>query len=105
MLPPHIEFDQRLTRAGGVEAVHIGGRHAEESTVVRVPDSGVLLHGDCFYPPPYHLREPDDGYDEIVIRRVLDRRLFGEVDWYVSSHDDPGPRAALQSLLGAEAHQ
>src|SRR4051812_43981081 len=37
---PHTEFDDTLTLPGGVEVRHVGGGHAEDSTVVAVPDSG-----------------------------------------------------------------
>jgi glyoxylase-like metal-dependent hydrolase (beta-lactamase superfamily II) len=58
VVPPHTEFDDALTLPGGIEVQHVGGRHSPDSTVVAVPDSGVLLLGDCFFPPPYHLRQP-----------------------------------------------
>jgi glyoxylase-like metal-dependent hydrolase (beta-lactamase superfamily II) len=99
VLPPHTEFDESLTLPGGVVAHHVGGRHAEDSTVVAVPDADVLLLGDCFYPPPYHLREPGDGYDIALIRRLLDGHLPGPFDWYVGSHDQPRTRDEVHELV------
>lgn len=98
IIPPHIEFDDVITLPGGVEVRHVGGGHAEDSTVVAVPDSGVVLLGDSYYPPPYHLRQPDDGYDLSVISRVLE--MYPDADWYVESHGDPLPRSAILGLLG-----
>jgi glyoxylase-like metal-dependent hydrolase (beta-lactamase superfamily II) len=101
VVPPHTEFDDAVTLPGGVEVRHVGGQHAEDSTVVAVPDSGVLLLGDCFYPPPFHLREPSDGYDVDLIRLLLDEDTFGRCEWYVDSHDQPRSPQALQDLLSA----
>ena len=73
----------------------------EDSTVVWVPDSGVVLLGDSFYPPPYHLRRPGDGYDHEVIYTVL--HAYRGAEWCVDSHDDPRPRSALDGLLNRQA--
>jgi glyoxylase-like metal-dependent hydrolase (beta-lactamase superfamily II) len=99
VVPPHTEFDEHLRLPGGVEVRHVGGRHAEDSTVVAVPDSGVLLLGDCVYPPPLHLRSPDDGYDLDLARRLFDDGRSGGYQWFVGSHEDPQPRAAVARLL------
>ncbi|MGW4461912.1 MBL fold metallo-hydrolase [Micromonospora sp. NPDC004704] len=101
VIPPHTEFDDTLTLPSGVELRHVGGRHAEDSTVVGVPDSGVLLLGDCFYPPPWHLRQPGDGHDVGLVRRLLDERVTGRFDWYVDSHDHPHTAEQTRELLAA----
>ncbi|MEV0157414.1 MBL fold metallo-hydrolase [Micromonospora sp. NPDC050686] len=101
VVPPDVEFADTLELTGGVHLHHVGGRHAEDSTVVAVPDSGVLLLGDCCYPPPLHLRAPGDGVDLRLIRRLAD--TYGGYDWFVDSHDHPKPRAALHRLLAADA--
>ena len=95
VLPPHVEFDDALTLPGGVELRHVGGRHAADSTVVAVPDDGVLLLGDCFYPPPYHLRQPGDTHDGDLVRSLL-RGGFG---WYVDSHSAPRTAAEAAALV------
>ncbi|MFE6551094.1 winged helix-turn-helix transcriptional regulator [Streptomyces sp. NPDC057746] len=40
--PPTRTFADRLVLPGGIEVRHVGGRHAPDSTVVAVPDSGVM---------------------------------------------------------------
>ncbi|GAB4051528.1 MBL fold metallo-hydrolase [Catellatospora paridis] len=99
VVPPHTEFADTLTLRGGIEVHHVGGRHAEDSTVVAVPDSGVLLTGDCFYPPPHHLRQPGDTHDDQLIRSLLDEDTFGRFDWYVDSHHQPRTDRDLRDLL------
>ncbi|MGW5362943.1 MBL fold metallo-hydrolase [Actinopolymorpha pittospori] len=85
---PSRTFTDRLMLPGGIEVRHVGGTHAPDSTVVAVPDSGVLLLGDCFYPPPYHLREPGLAGEEIDLRQITALVAEG-FDWYVDSHSSP----------------
>jgi glyoxylase-like metal-dependent hydrolase (beta-lactamase superfamily II) len=87
VLPPHAEFDDEVTLPGDIRVRHVGGRHAEDSTVVAVPEAGVLLLGDCVYPPPLHLREPGDTYDVALVRRLLAE--YPDYAWYVGAHDEP----------------
>jgi len=82
VLPPSRTFTDELTLPTGVRLRHVGGAHAPDSTVVLVPDSAVALLGDCFYPPPAHLREPDDGLDLAMVRDLLS----DDYHWYVDSH-------------------
>ncbi|GAA3502757.1 MBL fold metallo-hydrolase [Streptomyces prasinosporus] len=85
---PTRTFTDRLVLPTGIEVRHVGGRHAPDSTVVAVPDSGVLLLGDCFYPPPFHLREPGPAGEQIDTRQI--NALVAEgFDWYVDSHSPP----------------
>jgi glyoxylase-like metal-dependent hydrolase (beta-lactamase superfamily II) len=84
---PHRTFEQTLD-LGGVQVRHVGGRHAPDSAVVVVPDSGVMLLGDCYFPPPFHLREEGDGIDFELAKRLLAERHT----WYVDAHSPPrGP--------------
>lgn len=82
--PPTRTFASSLS-VDGVEVRHVGGHHAPDSTVVAVPDSSVLLLGDCYYPPPWHLRTPEDGMDTAQLRGLVDQGY----DWYVTSHQPP----------------
>ncbi|MEU9661600.1 MBL fold metallo-hydrolase [Streptomyces chartreusis] len=86
--PPTRTFAERLHLPGGIELRHVGGNHAPDSTVVAIPDSSVMLLGDCFYPPPFHLREPGPAGDEIDLPQIT--ALVAErFDWYVDSHSSP----------------
>lgn len=95
ILPPQRTFTATLDLPDGVRLRHVGGRHAADSLVVEVPDSGVLLLGDCFYPPPWHLRQPTDQPDFALVRHLISDRF----DWYVDSHSDPRPRHEVDALL------
>ncbi|GAA2680273.1 MBL fold metallo-hydrolase [Streptomyces aculeolatus] len=100
IVPPDETFtDRHLIRLGGVTAElrHVGGGHAADSTVVAVPSEGVLFVGDCYYPPPYHLRaagvEPEP---DLALARGL---VSGEFEWYVESHDAPRRREDVTAAL------
>lgn len=80
---PHQTFDDALTLPTGVELRHVGGNHAPDS-LIAVAD-GVALLGDAFYPPPYHLRTPEDTADLAMIKRLLSERH----EWYVDAHSPP----------------
>jgi glyoxylase-like metal-dependent hydrolase (beta-lactamase superfamily II) len=87
VVPPHTVFDDEVTLPGGILVRHVGGRHAEDSTVVAVPAAGVLLLGDCVYPPPLHLREPGDGVDAALAARLLAE--YADYAWCVGAHEEP----------------
>ncbi|QGN48464.1 MBL fold metallo-hydrolase [Micromonospora sp. WMMC415] len=94
--PPTRTFTDGLDLPTGVLVRHVGGHHAPDSTVVVDPASGVLLLGDSWYPPPLHLRSPDDGPDLALVRRLL----TDDVGWYVSSHS---PTMTLDEARAAVA--
>ena len=84
---PHRTFETTL-ELNEIEIRHVGGNHAPDSTVVVVPDEGVILLGDCFYPPPYHLRQDGDEIDFGMVKRLLAERHT----WYIDAHSPPrGP--------------
>ena len=92
---PHRTFTDRLTLPGGIEIRHIGGRHAPDSTIVAVPRSKVMFLGDCFYPPPYHLRRAEDGPDTDMLAALLDE----EYKWYVDAHSPPRRRRYVKRMV------
>ncbi|WP_350274185.1 MBL fold metallo-hydrolase [Kribbella sp. HUAS MG21] len=80
---PHQTFDEALALPTGVVLRHVGGNHAPDSTIVLA--DGVALLGDAFYPPPYHVRTPEDAPDYAMIKRLLSERHA----WYVDAHSPP----------------
>lgn len=82
---PHTTFEETLTMPTGVELRYVGGRHAPDSIVAVDPESDVMLVGDCYYPPPFHLRTDEDTTDFGMARRLL-REGYA---YYVDSHSEP----------------
>lgn len=80
---PDQTFDGTLTLPNDVVLRHVGGNHAPDSVIVLA--DGVALLGDAFYPPPYHLRTPDDTVDYAMVKRLLSERH----NWYVDAHSPP----------------
>ncbi|WP_052590297.1 MBL fold metallo-hydrolase [Luteipulveratus mongoliensis] len=96
VLPPHRTFDTSLELPTGVQVRHVGGQHAPDSSIVIDPESRVALLGDCFYPPPLHLRSPDDTADVPMLLGLLEEQH----EWYVDAHDSPRTLAQARAALG-----
>ena len=78
-----------------IELEHIGGEHAEDSIVVKVPQDEVMFIGDCYYPPPAHLHKPDSAPSLDMLRRLQNEAY----NLYVEGHDKPFTRAELLKFL------
>ncbi|MCU0512286.1 MAG: MBL fold metallo-hydrolase [Anaerolineae bacterium] len=100
VLPPTIGFDRRLTLFCDdlqVELIHVGGAHAPDSLIVKIPRLRVMFLGDCYAPPlngegtPLHQR-----LDAALLTRLLDE----DYALYVDGHQPPYTRAQLQALRG-----
>ncbi|MFF3468579.1 MBL fold metallo-hydrolase [Streptomyces sp. NPDC002619] len=81
------------------ELEHVGGRHTPDSIVVKVPSEGVIFLGDCYYPPPYHLRQPGDEPDLAMVRGLVNSGYAV----YVESHDVPRSRQEAEAALNPPA--
>jgi glyoxylase-like metal-dependent hydrolase (beta-lactamase superfamily II) len=74
IVPPSITFTATLTMDMGgtpIELEHVGGQHAGDSIIVRLPAAGVAFVGDCFYKPVPAVRLPDAIHDRALVRRLL----------------------------------
>jgi glyoxylase-like metal-dependent hydrolase (beta-lactamase superfamily II) len=78
-----------------IELEHVGGEHAEDSIVVKVPEDGVMFIGDCYYPPPLHLRTPDSAPSLHILRRLQNYAY----NLYVEGHDKPFTQTELLKFL------
>ena len=78
-----------------IELEHVGGEHAEDSIIVKVPQDGVMFIGDCYYPPPLHLRKPDSAPSLDMLRRLQESAY----NLYVEGHDKPFTQAELVKFL------
>lgn len=80
---PAITFSHTMRlHVGGVtiELEHVGGQHAVDSIIVRLPESRVMFLGDCFYPRNSFEGAPaaarpflTEGYDTFVEGHHLPR--------------------------------
>jgi glyoxylase-like metal-dependent hydrolase (beta-lactamase superfamily II) len=78
-----------------IELEHVGGKHAEDSILVKVPQEEVMFLGDCYYPPPLHLREDDSVPSFDMLRNLQDRAYH----LYIEGHDKPFTRVELLKVL------
>ena len=98
IIPPGIVFKRSKTLHLGnlrVELQHVGGKHAEDSIVVRVPGEAVLFLGDCYYPPPLHERGTDISVS-IPMLASLENEAYSI---YVHGHGEPFTRDELVRRL------
>ena len=74
---------------------HVGGKHAEDSIVVKIPEAGITFLGDCYYPPPLHLRTRKSRPSKSMLASLESE----EYALYVEGHDEPFSRAELLQFL------
>jgi glyoxylase-like metal-dependent hydrolase (beta-lactamase superfamily II) len=74
---------------------HVGGQHAADSITIRIRESKVMFLGDCYYPPPAHLRKIDDTIDHTMAEVLLSE----DVDLYIEGHNDPATRTEFQQRV------
>lgn len=82
---PETTFEDTLNLPIGVQLRYVGGNHAPDSIVAVDIESDVMLVGDCYYPPPFHLRAEGDTTDFAMARKLLRE---GHA-YYVDSHSEP----------------
>jgi glyoxylase-like metal-dependent hydrolase (beta-lactamase superfamily II) len=95
---PEIVFDHSLTLPCGrlnLELEHVGGQHAEDSIVVKVPEERVMFLGDCYYPPPLHLGTPKSTTSLSMLAALENK----EYTLYVHGHGSPMTRATILRRL------
>ena len=80
-----------------IELEYLGGQHAEDSIIVKVPQSRVMFIGDCYYPPPLHLRTPESTISNEILSNLVD----DGIDLYIEGHDDPTTRNEIVEYLSS----
>ncbi|GAB5493158.1 MAG: MBL fold metallo-hydrolase [Phototrophicaceae bacterium] len=99
---PTITFSKTLTlylEEMVIELEHVGGIHADDSIVIRLPEQGVMFLGDSYYPKPYHLR--DEG-DEDLHLPLLEKFLADDYDIYIDGHGAPRTHAEFSKMIAWE---
>ncbi len=78
-----------------LELRYVGGKHAEDSVVVAVPEEKIMFLGDSFYPPPLRLGLPDKDLNMGMLKRFL----FEDCDLYLDGHSEPIATTDLAAWL------
>lgn len=97
VVPEEVFEKEELINLDGltIELEHVGGEHSEDSIVIKVPQDGVMFIGDCYYPPPLHLRKPNSAPSPDMLRRLQNNAY----DLYMEGHDKPFTQAELFKFL------
>jgi len=81
-----------------IELEHVGGEHSPDSILVKVPQDEVMFIGDCYYPPPLHLRKPGSTVSVDMLRRLRNY----DYNLYVEGHDKPFTESKIHRLIKRE---
>lgn len=99
---PTLTFSKKLTLYYDtltLELEAVGGRHASDSVVVRIPEAGVIFVGDAYYPPPLYLRDEDDIDLDIA---MMESFISDAYHTYVDGHGAPRSRAEFEQVIAYE---
>ena len=95
---PEISFTKRMKIDLGdliVEVVHVGGDHSSDSSIVFVPEDGVVFLGDCMYNAIY---ENPPYYTTRRLFPLLERLLALDAQYYLLAHgDEPLSRTEMEA--------
>jgi glyoxylase-like metal-dependent hydrolase (beta-lactamase superfamily II) len=98
IIPPEVVFKHsKILNLGKmrVELQHVGGKHAADSIIVKVPEEGVMFLGDCYYPPPLHLRGNDISISIPMLESLEDEAYA----IYIDGHGESFTRDELVKRL------
>lgn len=101
---PDISFNSKIEiDLGGVSCIveHVGGVHAQDSSIVYIPDEKVIFLGDCIYQDFY---SGEWSYDLNELTILIDKIKKYDVDYYVTGHQDPKTYAEMWSFLDELTH-
>ncbi|MCM3693294.1 MBL fold metallo-hydrolase [Neobacillus niacini] len=96
---PDLAFTNKIEiDLGGVTCVveHVGGVHAQDSSIIYIPDEKIMFLGDCIY-QDFYSGEWSYDLEELVI--LLDKIKKYEVDMYVTGHQNPKTREEMWSFF------
>jgi glyoxylase-like metal-dependent hydrolase (beta-lactamase superfamily II) len=99
---PTITFNKTLTLHFDdltLELEAVGGRHAPDSLVVRIPQVGIIFMGDAYYPPQLHLRDINDIDLDIPMMEAF---VSPEYNLYIDGHGLPRSRSEFEAVIAQE---
>jgi glyoxylase-like metal-dependent hydrolase (beta-lactamase superfamily II) len=82
-----------------LELVHVGGAHSADSIIIKIPEAKVMFLGDCYFPPPLHLRRPGETFSMSMLQSFVQEHY----SIYIDSHNDPSTRQGLLNFLEENA--
>ena len=97
VVPEEVFENEKVIDLDGliIELEHVGGKHSADSIIVKVPQDEVMFIGDCYYPPPLHLRKPYTKPSFDILRRLNNNAY----NIYVEGHAKPFTQPKLGKLL------
>ena len=109
---PDLTFDDKIEiDLGGVtcQVVHVGGDHAEDSSIVYVPEEKVLFLSDCLYPDIYHGQHANTTKKlfpllDTILSFEADHFLWGHAD-IITAYDDMVAEASLLKTIGKKVNE
>ncbi|WP_045521844.1 MBL fold metallo-hydrolase [Neobacillus niacini] len=96
---PDMTFNNKIEiDLGGVTCVveHVGGVHAQDSSIIYIPDEKVMFLGDCIY-QDFYSGEWSYDKDELII--LLDKIKKYDVNYYVTGHQNPKTHEEMWGFL------
>ncbi|MEC0240618.1 MBL fold metallo-hydrolase [Paenibacillus dokdonensis] len=96
---PDLTFNNKIEiNLGGVTCVveHVGGVHAQDSSIIYIPDEKIMFLGDCIYQDFY---SGEWSYDQKELAMLLDKIKKYDVNVYLTGHQDPKTHTEMWSLL------
>ncbi|MBS4204459.1 MBL fold metallo-hydrolase [Lederbergia citrea] len=97
---PEITFDHKIEiDLGGITCVveHVGGVHAQDSSIIYIPDEKIMFLGDCIY-QDFYSGEWSYDLEELII--LLEKIKKYDVNCYVTGHQDPKTSEEMWSFFG-----
>lgn len=82
-----------------IELEYVGGRHADDSIIVKIPQERVMFVGDSYYPEPYHLRA--EGDEDLALPMLQDF-LDADYDIYIDGHGPPRTHTEFTKMIAWE---
>ncbi|MFC4022243.1 MBL fold metallo-hydrolase [Oceanobacillus longus] len=96
---PDLSFQTKMEiDLGGITCVveHVGGVHAQDSSIIYVPEEKVVFLGDCIYQDFY---SGEWSYDKKELDILLEKIKKYDVDWYVNGHQSPKTREEMNDFF------
>ncbi|MGJ9459760.1 MBL fold metallo-hydrolase [Oceanobacillus sp. CF4.6] len=96
---PDLSFQTKMEiDLGGITCVveHVGGVHAQDSSIIYVPEEKIVFLGDCIYQDFY---SGEWSYDKKELDILLKKIKKYDADWYVTGHQSPKTREEMNGFF------